>query len=69
MARGKNVKLPGAKFASQSFTARYTPADKNPRKAQDLGASQGAAEFVANATDDGNADPFGGSQAANPFGD
>lgn len=68
MARGKNVKLPGAKFASQSFTARYTPADKNPRKAQDLGASQGAAEFMANATDD-VADPFGGGAAPNPFGD
>lgn len=58
MARGKSVKAPGAKFASQSFTARYTTAEKNPRRAQDLGTGQGADNFLAQ---NGEApDPFGG---------
>lgn len=62
MARGKSFKAPGAKFASQSFTARYTTAEKNPRKAQDLGANEGAGAFLDGASEGGGEapDPFGG---------
>lgn len=59
MARGKSFKAPGAKFASQSFTARYTTAEKNPRRAEDLGSSQGAGDFLADASGEAP-DPFGG---------
>ncbi|WP_030248235.1 hypothetical protein [Streptomyces sp. NRRL S-455] len=56
MARGKSVKAPGAKFPSQSFTARYTPADKNTRREQDL-----PVHTSTSVSEDGEAaDPFGG---------
>jgi hypothetical protein len=57
MTRGRSFKAPGAKFASQTFTAKYTPADQNPRAAQDV-----PVHSDTNAQGEGGEalDPFGG---------
>ena len=57
MARGKSVKAPGAKFASQSFSARYTPAAQNPHAERDVPVHSATA--VSGGGDE-PADPFGG---------
>lgn len=64
MRRERSVKAEGAKYASHAFTAKYTPADQNPRAAKDL-----PVHSSTSVSEGGVPDPFGGQPAANPFGD
>lgn len=55
MRRERSVKAEGAKYASHAFTAKYTPADQNPRRAQDMPVHSSTTVSGGEAPD-----PFGG---------
>ncbi|MER7487949.1 hypothetical protein ABTY20_18985 [Streptomyces sp. NPDC126497] len=56
MRRERSVKAPGAQFASHAFTAKYTKADDNPRRAKDMPVHSSTA---SSGGDGQPVDPFG----------